>query len=184
MFALFAVVVGHAVMVSVMAMTPVHMKHGGADLSLVGLTISLHIAGMYALSPVVGWAADRFGRIPVIATGHVLLLCAAVTAGTAGHRTPQVMAGLILLGLGWSCSMVGGSTLLAESVSPAARPGVQGASDLLMNLAGALGGAASGGLLDLAGYGGLNTVAGLLVAPVLCLVSGYALGRSKAARLK
>ena len=45
---------GHAVMVGVMSMTPVHMVAHGAVVSLVGLTVSLHIAGMYALSPVMG----------------------------------------------------------------------------------------------------------------------------------
>ncbi|MGC0415692.1 MFS transporter [Embleya sp. AB8] len=169
---------GHVVMVSVMAMTPVHMKDHGTALTLVGLTISFHIAGMYALSPVVGWAADRFGRVPVILAGQFVLLLAVFTAGTSGHSTWRTMVGLVLLGLGWSCSLVAGSALLGESVPAAARPGVQGLSDLLMNLAGAVGGAASGTVLGLAGYGGLNLVAGLVTAPVLCVAAGFALGRS------
>ncbi|WP_439677770.1 MFS transporter [Embleya sp. MST-111070] len=176
---LATVAFGHVVMVSVMAMTPVHMKDHGTALTLVGLTISLHIAGMYALSPVVGWAADRFGRIPVIVGGQFVLLLAVFTAGTSGHSTWRTMVGLILLGLGWSCCLVAGSALLAESVPAGERPGVQGVSDLLMNLAGAAGGAVSGSVLGMAGYGGLNLVAGLLTAPVLCMAAGFALGRGR-----
>jgi MFS family permease len=173
------VVLGHAVMVSVMAMTPVRMKHHGANLSLVGLTISLHITGMYAFSPLVGWAADTIGRIPVIICGQLILLGAVLLAGLSGRTVPVTMVGLVLLGVGWSCSMVAGSALLAESVPPLSRPSVQGTSDLLMNLAGAAGGATAGSVLDTAGYGGLNAAAGLIVLPVLAVVSGYALGRSR-----
>ncbi|PSL01332.1 putative MFS family arabinose efflux permease [Haloactinopolyspora alba] len=169
--ALSAIVLGHAVMVAVMTMTPVQMTRHGAELELVGLTISLHIAGMYALSPVFGWAADRLGRRPVIVTGHVLLVAAAVVAGTAGESTPRLVTGLVLLGLGWSAGLVAGSALLAESVPDDERPAVQGVSDLLMNLAGALGGGLSGVVLGWQGYGGLTVVAGLLVLPTLALLA-------------
>src|SRR5882757_10686602 len=47
-FGVATVAFSHAVMVSLMAMTPVHMQEHGATLTIVGLTISLHIAGMYA----------------------------------------------------------------------------------------------------------------------------------------
>ena len=68
--ALAAVVSAHAVMVGVMALTPVHLHHGGASVTLVGLSISAHIAGMFALSPLMGILADRAGRVPVILAGQ------------------------------------------------------------------------------------------------------------------
>lgn len=134
-----AVAVGHLVMVAVMAMTPVRLgeSHADADvLRLVGIVLSLHIAGMYAFSPVVGWLTDRLGRRAVILGGVGLLLAACAVAGTAGHHTPRLSVGLVLLGLGWSGTMVAGSTLLSESVPAGVRPSVQGLSDLIMGLAG------------------------------------------------
>jgi MFS family permease len=166
---LAAVVVGHAVMVGVMSMTPVHMHDGGAHLRVVGLVISVHIAGMYALSPLVGALADRLGRVPVIVLGQGVLLTAVAVAGIGSASTSALGAGLFLLGLGWSCSLVAGSTLLSESVELSGRPGVQGASDFLMNVGAALGGAASGVLLGALGYGGLTAVAAVLTVPVLLL---------------
>lgn len=167
--AVVTVALSHAIMVSVMAMTPVHMKGHGATLTIVGLTISVHIAGMYALSPLVGWLADRLGRIAVILIGQGIMVVAVVTAGTAGMSDVQVAVGMVLIGLGWSCGTVAGAALLAESVDPADRPGAQGFSDLLMNLMGALGGGASGAILGGIGFAGLNIVAGLLVVPVVTL---------------
>ncbi|MGK5729347.1 MFS transporter [Streptomyces sp. URMC 124] len=163
---LVALVLGHAVMVSVMTMTPVHLAHHGASLSVVGFTISLHIAGMYAFSPLVGRAADRFGRVPVILAGQVVYVAATLLAGTAGDRRWAVTAGLFLLGIGWSCATVAASTLLSESVDAAHRAEVQGASDMLMGLVGAAGGALSGAFVAMSGYGGLNAAAAVLVVPV------------------
>jgi MFS family permease len=167
--ALVTVALSHAIMVSVMAMTPVHMKGHGATLTIVGLTISVHIAGMYALSPLVGWLSDRLGRITIILVGQGIMVVAVITAGTAAMSDTQVAVGMILIGLGWSCGTVSGATLLAESVDPADRPGAQGFSDLLMNLMGAVGGGLSGVILGVIGFPGLNAVAGLLVIPVIAL---------------
>ncbi len=167
-----AVAVGHAVMVAVMSMTPVRLgeSHGDADvLRVVGIVLSLHIAGMYALAPLVGWLADRLGRPAVILGGVGLLLAACAVAGTAGHHTPQLSVGLVLLGLGWSGTMVGGSTLLSESVPAAVRPSVQGFSDLTMGLAGASAAAVSGFVMRAAGYPVLTLLAAIVVVPLVAL---------------
>ena len=167
-----AVAVGHLVMVAVMSMTPVHLGEWHSDedvLPVVGLVLSLHIAGMYALSPVVGWLTDRAGRRPVILGGVALLLAACAVSGTAGHHTALLSVGLTLLGLGWSGTMVAGSTLLSESVPTADRPGVQGLSDLLMGLAGAGAAAASGFVMRAVGYPTLTLLSAIAVVPLVAL---------------
>lgn len=179
LFGLLAVVVGHAVMLAVMVMTPVHidqaLRHAEADVShgavlvVVGFVISLHVAGMYALSPLTGYAADRFGRRPVILVGAGLLLAACALAGLAGDRVPLLTVGLVLLGLGWSCTMVAGSTLLSESVPESVRPSAQGLSDLAMGLGGATAGAVAGVVVEIGGYPVLNVVAALILVPLLVL---------------
>ncbi len=165
---LVVVALAHTVMISVMVMTPVHMDHGGAALRVIGLVISVHVAGMFAFSPLVGWLADRAGRIPVIVVGGLLLLASTAVSGTApGSASTQLGVGLFLLGLGWSCCMIAGSTLLTESVPLGARPGVQGTSDLVMGLSAAVGGAASGVVLGVYGYSALNLFAAVFAAWLL-----------------
>jgi MFS family permease len=167
-----AVAVGHLVMVAVMVMTPVrlHEWHDDADvLRVVGLVLSLHIAGMYALAPVAGWLTDRVGRRAVILGGVGVLLVACAVAGTAGHHTTRLSVGLFLLGLGWSGTMVAGSTLLSESVPVGIRPSVQGLSDLTMGLAGAAAGALSGFVMEVAGYPVLALLAAVAVVPLVAL---------------
>ena len=168
-----AMAVGHLVMVGVMSMTPVHILgagHGAAHtLRIVGVVLSLHIAGMYAFSPLTGWLTDRIGRRPVIVAGVALLIIACALAGTAGHGTAQLALGLTVLGLGWSCTMVAGSTLLAESVPLELRPSAQGVSDVTMGLAGASAAAASGLILKLWGYPMLVLLSAVATLPLLAM---------------
>ncbi|MFG2992528.1 MFS transporter [Streptomyces sp. NPDC048257] len=167
--ALLTVAVSHTVMVSIMVMTPMDLGHHGAGLELIGLVISGHIAGMFAFSPVMGWLADRLGRLSVIGLAAGLLSVAALLAGTAGPSHGRSALGLFLLGLGWSAGMVSGSALLTDSVPQAARAAVQGLSDLTMNAAAGVGGAAAGLIMSRAGYGWLNAVGAALLLPMAAL---------------
>ena len=165
---LVSVVVGHAVMVSIMAMTPVHLQHDGASLEVVGVIISAHITGMYVASPLVGIGVDRYGRRPVMLIGALILLAACAFAGTAtGHETVQLGIGLGLLGLGWSCTLIAGSTLLTESVPVEDRPAAQGTTDLLMGIAGASAALLSGVVVGVGSYGLLAIISAVVVAPLV-----------------
>ena len=164
LFAITAVGIGHLAMVSIMVMTPVHMSHVDVTLSVIGLVISVHVLGMYAFSPLVGMLSDKVGRVRVIQIGIALLIISAIVAGLSpAMNAVSLGIGLFLLGLGWSCTLIAGSTLLSESVSIEMRPSSQGASDLVMNLMGAIGGAMSGVIIGLFSFGWLCSSIGALV---------------------
>ena len=184
--AVSAVVAAHGIMVAVMSMTPLHLQqvtvggvadggHGGHvgtdSFALIGFVISLHIAGMYALSPLMGWLADRVGRRAVLAAGHVTLVGAVATAALGAASPASVTVALVLLGLGWSAATIAGSALLAEAVAPDRRVEAQGVGDTAMGLAGALGGGLSGIVMALIGFPGLAAVAGLISVAVLAVAA-------------
>ncbi|MGW7515600.1 MFS transporter [Streptomyces sp. NPDC054796] len=167
--ALATIAGSHTAMVSIMVMTPVDLGHHGAGIELIGLVISGHITGMYAFSPLMGWLADRIGRLSVIFLALALLVCAAALAGTSDGSHVQSAAGLFLLGLGWSAGLVSGSALLTDSVPQATRAAAQGLSDLTMNACAGVGGALSGLVVAQAGYGWLNVMGAALLLPVAAL---------------
>jgi MFS family permease len=177
-FAIFAVALSHMVMVSVMSMTPVHMQDMGYDLVVVGFTISLHIAGMYALSPVMGILADKIGKVQLILLGQFMYLLAIAFAGFGDMDRVQVTIGLTLLGLGWSASTVAGSALLSSSVPANEKTNVQGVSDSTMNLSGAIGGGIAGSILSVVAFNGLNFVA-LVPVTVIIVLSVLIFKRAK-----
>lgn len=164
-FAITAIAIGHIAMVAVMVMTPVHMAHVDVTLTIIGLVISVHVLGMYAFSPLVGALTDRLGRLRVIQIGVAILLSSALISGFARADDAITLGiGLFFLGLGWSCTLIAGSALLTESVSPEFKSASQGASDLVMNLSGASGGAIAGVVIATLSYGWLCLLSAIPVA--------------------
>lgn len=174
-YAVFAVAGSHVVMASVMAMTPVHLSHLDPRnvTTIVGVTIALHVFGMYGLSPVFGVLADRWGRLRTILLGQAILAASLVTAAVAPQSATAVLIALVLLGLGWSAATVGGAALLTEATPTALRPRRQGRSDTAMTLSAAIGSVLAGGVLQLIGYAGLAMVA-LVVVVAITVLSPYA----------
>jgi MFS family permease len=158
----------HAVMVSVMVMTPIHMDHGGASLEVIGLVISGHILGMFAFSPLVGILADRVGSPLVVGIGGLILLSSLVLSGlSAPGASPGLGVGLFLLGLGWSFGSVGSSTLLVAATPTRHRPRVQGTVDMITGFTAAGGGAVAGLVVATVGFGWLSAGASLLAFGVV-----------------
>ena len=165
LFAILSIAIGHVAMVSIMVMTPVHMAHVDVTLTIIGLVISVHVLGMYAFSPMVGALSDRLGRVRVIQIGVITLLLSSIISGIARADDAITLGiGLFFLGLGWSCTLIAGSAFLTESVSPEMKTSSQGASDLVMNLSGAGGGALAGVIIGTLSYGWLCVFAAIPVS--------------------
>ena len=124
--AVLTVALTHLYMVSLMSMTPIHMQHQGASLTLIGITISIHVAGMYALSPVFGWLTDKAGPRTIIFAGQALLITASVLVWSNGQSHTVTTLALLSLGLGWSAATVAGATMITGAVGIAERPQLPG----------------------------------------------------------
>lgn len=143
--------VSQMAMVAVMTMTPLYMRdYGDADLST--LVFAVHVMGMFALSPLVGRWADRFGRVRVLVFGAAVLAGGTVSTVIAGYVPALVFVGLFLLGLGWSFALISGSALLTESLPLDQRPGAQGLADVAMSVLGAGAAFSSGFVKEMVGY--------------------------------
>jgi MFS family permease len=145
--------ISQAVMVMVMAMTPLHMDAHGHTLGIIGAVISAHTAGMYAFAPIAGWASDRYGRIPVLALGGAILVASTIMTARAGEAPALLMfPGLFLLGLGWSFGIVASSALLTEAVPTESQVPAQGAADFITSFMSGAGALASGFVFTMAGF--------------------------------
>lgn len=163
-FAVLAIITAQAVMVAIMTMTPVHIVHQGGSVAIVGITISLHIVGMYALAPAVGVLTDRLGARPTIAMGIAVFVASLVIGAAIPHDTTWIIVALVLLGVGWSFVNVAGSALFAGAVPPDTRAASQGGVDALSNLAGATAALVAGPLLIWTGFSVLSVLSlGLLI---------------------
>lgn len=149
--AITSMVFGQAVMVMVMVITGLHMKALTHPLTSISLVMSAHTFGMFAFSVISGGLTDRLGREPVIILGAGILILAGLSAGLSPDVLP-IAVSLFFLGLGWNLCYVGGSTLLADQLSPSEGSRMQGVNDLFVGLASAIGSLGSGFVFAAVGF--------------------------------
>ncbi len=160
--AVIAMLTGQAVMVGVMTMTPLHMENGDHQLRVIGWVISVHVIGMYAFSPIVGWLVDRMGPHLIIGMGGVTLCIGAETAAhTSAEDSLGMFVGLMLVGLGWSFGLIAGSAMLTGAFPVDQRVEVQGGADFIMTTSGAIAGLGAGAAVEAVGFHLLSHWAGL-----------------------
>lgn len=153
-------VVGQLVMVAVMTAVPVHTHHHGEGLGVLGLMLSAHTLGMFALSPLTGWWIDRTGPRPVMIAGLALLLASAVLVTQSG---PAFTPALFLLGYGWNlCYLSGSAALVTAELESKVESSIWTVS--------ALATAASPWLFTLGGFPVLAVISAVLAVPLLVLV--------------
>ena len=170
MVAVVSMVLGQMVMVLVMVITSLHMRDHHHELTDISAVIASHTFGMYAFSIISGRLADRWGRGAVILIGSATLVVACIAATISPNVLPLSVA-LFLLGLGWNFCFVGGSTLLADQLSPLERSRTQGFNDLLVGLASALGSLESGFIFASLGYNMMAYVsAGFALIPLVIVL--------------
>ena len=174
--AMASMVVGQLTMVMLMTITSLHMKDHNHALGDISFVISSHTFGMYAFSIISGRLVDRFGRAPIIVVGAITLILACLTAPLSPDVLPISVA-LFLLGLGWNFCYVGGSTLLADQLSPSERARTQGFNDFVIGLTSGVGSLSSGVIFAALGYATVGVVGALVTALPIALTLWWSFGR-------
>ncbi len=168
--AVAALVAGQLTMVMVMTITPVHMHHHQHEITAISWVIMAHTLGMFGLSFGVGWLVDRLGRTNIILAGGLILIVSCVLAPLSNDVYWLALA-LFLLGLGWNCCFVAGSTLLSDTLRSHEKGRIQGLTDTTVNVASGVGSLGGGLIFAAIGYTAMNWI-GLMVAlvPVLLVI--------------
>lgn len=168
--ALSASMFGYAVMTLVMSATPLAMLACGYQFTDSATVIQVHIIAMFLPSFFTGSLIQKFGVLPIIATGALIQLGCAVV-NLLGVDFWNFMIANLLVGLGWNFTYVGGSTLLTRTYQPAERAKVQASHDFLVYAATATAAAAAGFLQQKAGWSILN----LAAIPLMAIVATAAM---------
>ncbi|MFF7238827.1 MFS transporter [Streptomyces collinus] len=170
-------IVTQLVMVSIMTMTPVHMRDHGHGTAASGLVIALHVGAMYLPSPLTGWLVDRYGRTAIAVAAGLTLLAAGITAAAApGDSVALLALALVLLGLGWNLGLVSSTAMITDALPLATRARTQGMVDVSIAVAGATGALTSGAVVSAAGYPVLTLTAGALSLALLPAIAATATG--------
>ena len=166
--------IGQAVMNLLMTSTPLAMHHANHLFGSTALVIEWHIFFMFAPGFFTGSIIQRFGSIPVIATG-IALQGISVAIALAGDEVVNFWAAMALLGLGWNFAFTGSTNLLSDAHTPAERAKTQAATNFIIFSVVALGSLSSGALMHAFGWAWVNL--GALPLLALSLAAALWLGR-------
>jgi MFS family permease len=167
--AIVTIGVAQASMVAVMGVAPIVIDQRGGSSLAVALVLSVHMAGMYAIAPVVGTLLDRFGRRPGLLAGGAVSAAGALL-GSFSHATPLVGVGLFLVGLGWAACYLGATAAISDLTEARERGGALGFTDLFTSLASASGALAGGFVLESSGIAVVGAAMAAIMVPTLLLV--------------
>ena len=160
----------YGIMNLVMVATPLAMQVCSHPYSAAATVLAWHVTGMFAPGLFTGSLITRFGVIPVIVTGCLLMLvCAVVSLG--GVEIWRFTVALILLGVGWNFMYTGATSLLTTAYRPSEKNRVQGFNDAVVFAVMVTSSLSSGALLHVQGWYTINAMS----IPVVLLALAAAL---------
>ncbi len=169
--ATLAAALGYGLMNLLMIQSSLHMNHSGVPFSLSTLAIQMHVIAMFLPSLFSGHLISRLGHFPVIIFGFSLY-CVSFMINIASPGYIGIFVSLVVLGLAWNLTYVGGSALLAAAVSRSSKEKrIQGASDTAIAVMATIGAFAPSLLLESIGWNLTNTLTlSICLATVLVFV--------------
>ncbi len=157
----------YGVMNLLMAATPLAMQACGLPFSDAALVLEWHVIGMFAPGFFTGHLIRRFGALPVMGVG-VLLLAGCIVVALAGLELRHFLVALFLLGVGWNFLFTGSTTLSLSAYTAQEKDRAQGTLNFFVFATLAVSSLASGVLVTTQGWRLLNW--GSLVPVVVCAV--------------
>jgi len=160
-----AVVAGmasYAVMNLIMTATPLAMERYGYSFASATSVIKWHVLGMFLPSFYTGRLIQRFGALPMIKLGAILiLLCIGINV--QGQSEWHFWTALLLLGVGWNFMFISATQLVTQAYTTAEKAKTQAANEFLVFSVVTLSALGSGWLEATSGWQNLN----LLMLPVM-----------------
>jgi MFS family permease len=171
--AVFASASGYFVMNLLMVQASLVMASMCVSFNASSMAVQAHVVAMFAPSLVAGRVIARLGHRAALLCGFALLAAAAL-AGAANYSYPGMMVGLLLLGVGWNLSYVGGGALLAQCLSAGNRHRLQGMNDTVIALCATLGAFSPALLQATIGWSNTNLLC-LVICAAGCVLTWCAL---------
>ena len=171
---------GYALMHLVMTAAPVAIVSCGFSPNVASYVIQWHILAMTVPAFVTGMLIQKVGVIRIMMTGMALYVASAF-AGLTGLSVAHFGTALVLVGVGWNFMFTSGTTLLADSHTPAERAKVQGINDFFVFGGSALASLSAGSLLAWFGWASVQYALFAIVSVVGTLTIWYAFQRKRPA---
>jgi predicted MFS family arabinose efflux permease len=183
--AIVCAALAYGVMNLLMVATPLAMETCRLPYSSIALVLEWHVIGMFGPGLVTGSLIARFGILPIVVIGWLLMLVC-VGVALSGVDLMQFIVALLVLGVGWNFVYTGATTLLTTSYQPQEKNKVQGFMDACVFATMISSSASSGALIYVNGWSVLNAMSlpfviiALTIAVWMARRTGWSMGRSRA----
>ena len=157
---------GYGLMNLLMIQSSLKMDHMHIKFEDVAFAIQWHVVAMFFPSFFTGILISRLGHIAVIVSGFVLFIIS-FSINIYDISYNNIALSLILLGVGWNFTYVGGSSMLTSSlVNSSEKQRWQGVGDTAIAIFATIGAMSPSFLLNDIGWKGSN-----IISIVMCIVS-------------
>jgi len=160
---------------------PLYARTLGIPDSQIGFIIGLFAVSSMVVKPVAGWAADRWGRKPLMLAGAALFACASALYGWS-VTVGALLAVRLIHGAGMGLFPTASASMVADLAPPARRGEAMGLWGAAANVALALGPLGAVWLSDRWGFGWLFALSTAVALTGLVLT--FLLGETLAAPLR
>lgn len=163
LFAVLSAAVGFGIMNLLMIQSSIQMHHMQVHFDHSSMAIQWHVVAMFAPSLISGYLINYFGHQKIIACGFLLFIATSVV-NVISASYPSIVLSLVLLGLAWNFTYVGGSayiSVILEGNENAKR--WQGLGDTGMAILAMLGAMSPALLMSSIGWQGSNILAAVCV---------------------
>ena len=149
--------ISYSTMAFMMTASPLAMVGCGHSHQFSALGIQWHVLAMYAPSFFTGGLMTRFGKVPVISLGLLLLIGAALIA-SLGITIYHFWIALVFLGVGWNFGFIGSTAMVTDTYQPEERNIVQGFNDFVVFGVNAFASLSAGVIYFMYGWGAISVV--------------------------
>ncbi|MFK2900010.1 MFS transporter [Dyella jejuensis] len=176
--AIFTSASAYMVMNLLMVQASLVMDSMGVGFHASTLAIQAHVIAMFLPSLVTGLIIGKFGFRLTLCAGFLLLIATTLLALFGSGGFEAMLIGLILLGIGWNLSYIGGGALLAKYLTEENRHSMQGINDSVIAICATAGAFSPALLQTLIGWKNTN-----LLCLLLCIIGFVMVWRATKATL-
>lgn len=163
--AVFAAMVGYAVMNLLMTVTPIAMHKHGFHFEQAAIVIEWHVLGMFVPSFFTGSLIGKIGTRNTIVCGSLFFI-ACILVNLNGVSEWHFRLALVLLGIGWNFMFIGATSQLTQTYLPQDKPKAQAMNEFAVFGSVTMTALLAGNLEVNLGWQTLN----LVTLPVVCIV--------------
>lgn len=171
--------VGYGAMNLLMIASSLTLDQLGCLYPEISVAIQWHVLAMFVPSLFMGRLIAMVGGLTIATLGGLMLVGTSVTAVLYPNSIPTIEICLVILGVGWNMTYVGGSFLVGAYAPPEHALSIQAVNDVSIAIFAMLGAFLPGFITSIFGWSGANILVVAMILPVVVVALSFIFLRAR-----